>query len=110
MKFSLVALAALLPLGAIAASSEISELERSVAEAVRSAYYEENIDRRGDDYTSWILPRPLWDLCRSICKRDDRCDAWTYVKPGVQGPEARCWLKKGPGTPTPSDCCVSGTM
>jgi len=33
---------------------------------------------------------------------------YTYVNPGIQGPQARCWLKSGAPNPVQSQCCVSG--
>lgn len=40
--------------------------------------------------------------------QEGQCVAWTYVNPGVQGPQARCWLKSAVPAPRPSTCCVSG--
>ena len=67
-----------------------------------------NVDRRGLDYTSFDLPQPRPSLCREACLHDQRCAAFTYVNPGVQGPNARCWLKSAVANPVPSSCCVSG--
>jgi hypothetical protein len=36
------------------------------------------------------------------------CRAWTFVKPGVQGPQARCWLKHQAPEARPHPCCISG--
>jgi len=35
----------------------------------------------------------LPDNCGTICKNDPNCKAWTYVKPGIQGPTGKCWVK-----------------
>jgi 1-phosphatidylinositol phosphodiesterase len=67
-----------------------------------------NVDRRGMDFTSFDLPQPRPNLCREACMRDARCAAFTYVNPGVQGPNARCWLKTAVPPPVPSNCCISG--
>ena len=69
---------------------------------------ENNIDRHGQDYKNFDLPRPGSELCSNACANDPSCKAYTYVKPGVQGPNARCWLKSGVPPGTPSSCCVSG--
>jgi hypothetical protein len=54
---------------------------------------EPNVDRPGGDYWSFDLPAPEYRLCENACADDLRCQAYTYVPPGVQGPSARCWLK-----------------
>ncbi len=55
-----------------------------------------DIDRPGMDYKSFDLASPDPNLCERACKEDPQnCKAWTYVKPGIQGPKARCWLKSG---------------
>jgi hypothetical protein len=69
---------------------------------------ENNVDRHGQDYRNFDLPRPSPDLCSDACAHDPNCKAYTYVKAGVQGPNARCWLKSGVPPGTPSTCCVSG--
>jgi len=40
--------------------------------------------------------------------RDARCLAFTYVNPGVQGPNPRCWLKNAVPRAVPNGCCTSG--
>lgn len=47
-------------------------------------------------------------LCLQACEEEERCKAWTYVKPGHQGRNARCWLKHRVPNPRPADCCTSG--
>jgi hypothetical protein len=69
---------------------------------------EMNIDRPGNDYRSLYLPRPLHVLCKAACANDAKCKAYTYVKPGVQGRQARCYLKDKIPAAHASDCCVSG--
>ncbi len=69
-----------------------------------------NIDRPGNDYRNFDLTTASNESCRAACTGDAKCKAYTYVKPGVQGPNARCWLKDNiPATRT-SDCCVSGVI
>ncbi|MFN2533443.1 MAG: PAN domain-containing protein [Pyrinomonadaceae bacterium] len=69
---------------------------------------ENNVDRHGQDYRNFDLSSPSPDSCRDACASDSDCKTYTYVKPGVQGPNARCWLKSGLPPGTPSSCCVSG--
>ena len=47
-------------------------------------------------------------MCRQACLEDERCRAYTYVKPGVQGPKARCYFKDPAPAATADACCVSG--
>jgi hypothetical protein len=62
----------------------------------------------GSDYRQFALDAGEWAQCRSACKTESACLAWTFVRPGVQGPKARCWLKNKIPPPTPNSCCVSG--
>jgi hypothetical protein len=69
---------------------------------------EVGIDRPGMDYQNFDLPAPDPAPCRAACEKDGRCRAFTYVKPGIQGPNARCWLKTAIPEPRPNACCISG--
>ena len=66
------------------------------------------IDRPGHDYRDFNLAEPLPNLCRASCEHDPRCRSWTFVKPNVQGPKARCWLKDSIPAKVANECCVSG--
>ncbi len=67
-----------------------------------------NIDRPGNDYRNFDLSTASHESCRVACIGDMKCKAYTYVKPGVQGPKARCYLKDSIPATRVSDCCVSG--
>lgn len=68
---------------------------------------ENNTDRPGLDYKSfWLSGEP--DECRKACAGDPDCKAFTYVRAGVQGQQARCYLKYGVPNPIPNKDCVSG--
>ena len=54
---------------------------------------EPNLDRPGQDYTNFELSSADYRPCYDRCANDDNCSAYTYVPPGVQGSDARCWLK-----------------
>jgi hypothetical protein len=71
---------------------------------------EVDVDRMGEDYWSFDLPEADPALCKSACADDVICEAWTYVDPGIQGDQARCWLKHTVPVSAPSTCCVSGVM
>lgn len=79
----------------------------SISEAVVLTY-EHNTDRPGKDYKHFDLPTPDYKLCSQACKNDPECKAYTYVKPGIQGSKARCWLKSEIPSAKSSDCCISG--
>ncbi len=73
-----------------------------------------DFDLPGHDYRR-LVPRASDEngrvsVCRKACGADSRCLAYTYVKPGVQGEEAVCWLKdRAVESGRVSDCCGSGT-
>ena len=50
------------------------------------------------------------DVCLDACGADGICRAYTYVRPGVQGPKPMCWLKdKVPASGRLASCCTAGT-
>lgn len=67
-----------------------------------------NTDRPGGDFRSFDLREPCPEICREACYQDNSCVAYTYVKPGVKGPRARCFLKSRAPRPVSNPCCVSG--
>jgi hypothetical protein len=69
---------------------------------------ENNVDRTGSDYASFNLGTADPNLCEQACAGDPDCKAFTYVRPGYQGPNARCWLKNAVPPQTQANCCISG--
>jgi hypothetical protein len=69
---------------------------------------ETGIDRSGSDFTSFWQKSASPEICRSACLSDKKCQAWTSVKPGVQGKKARCYLKNSIPKPRKNACCTSG--
>lgn len=69
---------------------------------------ENNIDRPGGDYQDFDLSEAKYQSCQNACANDANCQAYTYVRPGVQGTQARCWLKNTVPQAGESSCCVSG--
>jgi hypothetical protein len=61
----------------------------------------------GHDYTHF--PAPSVTVCRNSCGGDSRCQAYTWVKPGIQGPSGQCWLKDAVPTIVKDPCCDSFT-
>jgi PAN domain len=79
------------PLWASNTSSE--PLGTNVCDVSAVTSTEPDTNRFGGDYVGFDLgqPNPLW--CSYYCSQDLRCNAYTYVPPGIQGANARCWLK-----------------
>jgi hypothetical protein len=72
---------------------------------------EVSVDRPGNDYRNFEVPSgQFWTACRDACRAEGHCGAWTYVKPGLQGPLARCWLKNTIPPAWGNTCCVSGVV
>jgi hypothetical protein len=69
---------------------------------------EPDTNRPGRDYRDFELKRADPEACRQACVKETRCRAFTYVKPGVRGPRAHCWLKDAAPAEKQSSCCVSG--
>jgi hypothetical protein len=72
--------------------------------------FEQDTDRPGNDYTNFNLLTPDPNACETRCSNDAQCQAWTYVNPGIQGPNARCWLKNDVPAAQGSNCCISGVV
>lgn len=85
---------------------------------------EAGTNRSGGDFRDFETSASAVD-CQAACKADESCRSFTWVKPGVQGPEApcrsftwvkpgaqgvksHCWLKNDVPPPTPDGNCVSG--
>jgi hypothetical protein len=65
-----------------------------------------NVNYPGSDYRNFVPEG--WHACESACWDDRNCKAWTYVRPNVQGPQARCWLKNAVPRPVADNNCISG--
>ena len=68
--------------------------------------FERNIDRPGSDYSN--LPSKSAVDCSFACQMENRCRAWTFVRPGIQGPSGRCFFKDPAPRAMRNDCCTSG--
>jgi hypothetical protein len=69
--------------------------------------FSQGIDRPGGDYRNFAINGDA-QACREVCERERGCRAWTWVKPGVQGQSARCWLKNVVPKRRANSCCTSG--
>lgn len=70
---------------------------------------EADTDRMGGDVYGFPLTQAEASMCQSACAVNAQCQAWTFVKAGIQGPAAQCYLKNTVPAPTRNGCCVSGT-
>lgn len=78
---------------------------------VPSEFMAVGTDRPGGDFLGFDLPSGETDnprRCALACVENQRCRSYTFVRPGVQGPAARCYLKSSAPAAEPNDCCVSG--
>ena len=66
-----------------------------------------SVDRPGADYANFDLPVASPNVCENECAIDSACVAWSYVAPGYQGPNARCWLKNGIPGPVLNSAVIS---
>lgn len=62
-------------------------------------------DLPGSDYRSF--PAPDARTCRNSCGGDESCKAYTWVKPGFQGPQGICYLKDREPAIVRNPCCDS---
>ena len=69
---------------------------------------EAETNRPGGDLTGFELLKPDPAMCAAACRGNAACQAWTFVKPGLQNVGARCWLKSAVPEPQASTCCISG--
>ena len=77
----------------------------------RGGPIEYSIDRYGGDYRNLDLSSdPSGSACRAACEADNKCRAWTYLRPGYAGPTARCFLKNQVKPPRRRPCCISGVV
>ena len=73
---------------------------------------EYSIDRLGGDLRFFDLKEPDADgsACRDACEADNKCRAWTYVRPGYISAAPRCYLKAKITRPRHKPCCISGVV
>jgi hypothetical protein len=77
----------------------------------RSGALEFSIDRVGGDYRYFEVPAdPKGEACKAACEADNKCRAWTYVRPGYITPFPRCYLKDKLKPPRRKPCCISGVV
>jgi len=81
-----------------------------------SAHYAEGVvleygyDRPGGSYVANYPNTGSAQQCAQMCSNNPACVAFTWVKPGVQGPTGVCWLKGSLSGKAPNKDCVSGVV
>lgn len=70
-----------------------------------SAYAVDGTNLPGRDYANFEAPSAF--VCRNTCGGESRCQAYTWVKPGIQGRSGRCWLKDAEPAIVKDACCNS---
>jgi PAN domain-containing protein len=77
----------------------------------RNGQVEYSIDRFGADYRYFdVASDPAGAACKAACEGENKCRAWSYVRPGYVGPSARCYLKDKITRPRHRPCCISGVV
>ena len=76
---------------------------------VGAAGLENGTNRSGGDFRDFETSANPAD-CQAACKTDESCRSFTWVKPGVQGPKAHCWLKSIVAAVAPDANCTSGVV
>jgi PAN domain len=74
----------------------------------QSPALEFGVDRPGSDSFSFDMVRAEPTDCQAVCLLNLDCQAWTFVRPGFQSANARCWVKSQVPAPRDAPCCVSG--
>jgi hypothetical protein len=66
-------------------------------------------DRKGMDFKEFEPPEADPTYCEDACAEDNKCVAWTYVKPHtIKGSKSRCYLKSAMPQMEPNPNCISG--
>jgi len=77
----------------------------------REGGLEFSIDRLGGDYRFFDTATDASGAaCKAACDADNKCRAWTYVRPGYISQSARCYLKNRLTRPRHKPCCISGVV
>lgn len=89
----------------------VSGVKGGAAIVRRDPRVEFSIDRPGGDYRSFESSAgAAGHPCEASCEEDQRCRAWTYIRPGYHGAAGRCQLKDRLTRPHAEPCCISGVV
>jgi hypothetical protein len=76
--------------------------------AAAQSFEEANVQRWGADYAQLTMKNGTAATCASACAKDERCQAWSFARPGVEGRHGACHLKGAVPHGSSDPCCVSG--
>jgi hypothetical protein len=89
----------------------VSGVKGAALVEMRPGPIESSVDRFGGDYRQFDVSKtPNAEACKQACESENRCRAWTYVRPGYIGASARCYLKDKITRPRRRPCCMSGVV
>ena len=95
----------------VVSSANVSGVRGAGVVEPRGRALELSIDRTGGDYRNMpVAAEPDGQACRAACEADNRCRAWTYVRPGYNNSTPHCYLKERVTPPRRKPCCVSGVV
>lgn len=95
------------PTGTIAHTAKIPAIPTALSQKPKFEY---SVDRPGMDIRSFEMSTADPAICRQECINNSACKAFTYVKPGIQGQRAKCWLKHSVPIAKKNDGCISGVV
>lgn len=72
--------------------------------------FEHGYDRPGGELVGKHTGVGSAAQCSQMCSGNGNCVAFTWVKPGIQGPTGVCWLKGSLSKKIANNCCVSGVV
>jgi hypothetical protein len=90
------------------AEAEVNSAQKTSRLAPRAGNPLEGINLPGADYFNFSTQPADPAFCEAACGFDTSCAAWTYVRPGSQSTQGRCWLKNRVPQQAASQCCISG--
>ena len=94
----------------ISKSNSSADVQKAISNVRPSATamsdLEYGTNRFAGDYKNFETKEP--QECREACASEEQCVAFSFVKAGIQGANAVCWLKSIVPPPTPDNCCISG--
>ena len=68
-------------------------------------HLEYNTNRPGSDYGQRATASP--EACRAACSADNKCQAFTFVKPPAGASAGQCYLKQAVPIQSGNPCCIS---
>ena len=87
---------------------ELARASGSIEAGSANLCLENNVNRYGSDYNFFEMTTPDPALCMQACLNDPGCVSFSFVRPGIQGPNAICYLKNTEPVASANNCCVSG--